>query len=54
MHEFYQAPGSHALANDTVTIGFLKAQASTLCHIPDLGFRYITLCGSRWIRILAQ
>ena len=30
MHEFYQAPGSHAVANDTVTIGFLKAQASTL------------------------
>mmetsp|Transcript_21641 Transcript_21641/g.64552 ORF Transcript_21641/g.64552 Transcript_21641/m.64552 type:complete len:341 (-) Transcript_21641:216-1238(-) len=29
--EFYQAPGTAAVANDTVTIGFLRAQAAFNC-----------------------
>ena len=37
MHEFYEAPGSHAVANDTVTIGFLKAQAGFECHDDQCG-----------------
>ena len=37
IHEFYQAPGSHAVANDTITIGFLRAQAGFECHDRQCG-----------------
>lgn len=39
LHEFYQAPGSHAVANDTVTIGYLRAQAAFKCGDAQCGVK---------------